>query len=151
MGGSLFSPGPAQGGGKCVSSPGSWPASGNAAWGSVTNRAGGGGAAGAQGGESGDLQGSLTGGREAALGCRGRSTSPFPGLYPHTLCLAGYLSSCLSVHCSSPPPTPPSHQELWASAGLPWCREALHSQQPPVSGCGVRGGCFRPGSRGVEG
>lgn len=28
------------GGGKCVSSPGSWPASGNAAQGSVTNRAG---------------------------------------------------------------------------------------------------------------
>lgn len=103
-------------------------------------------------GESGDLQGSLTGGREAAPGCRGRSTSPFPGLYPHTRCLTGYLSSCLSVHCSPPPPpTPPSHHELWASAGLPWCCEALRSQQTPVSGCGVGGGRFRPGSRWVEG
>lgn len=152
MGGSLFSPGPARGGGKCVSSLGSWPASGNAARGSVTNRAGGGGAAGAQGGESGDLQGSLTGGREAAPGCRGRSTSPFPGLYPHTRCLAGCLSSCLSVHCSPPPP-PPHHPTTSSGPllGSPGAREALRSQQPPVSGCGVGGGHFGPGSRGAEG
>lgn len=40
-----------------------------------------GGGAGSQSaeGESGDLRGSLAGGREAAPGCRVRSTSPFPG------------------------------------------------------------------------
>lgn len=153
MGGSLFSPGLAGGEcSKCVSSPGSWPASGNAARGSVTNRAGGGGAAGAQGGESGDLQGSLSGGREAAPGCRGRSTSPFPGLYPHANCLAGCLSSCLSVHCSLPPP--PRHRPTTSSGpllGSPGAHEALRSQQPPVLGCRVGGSRFGPGSRGVEG
>lgn len=48
---------PYWGGGKCVSSPGSWPASGNAAQGSVTNPGGRGGSQSSEG-ESGDLRGS---------------------------------------------------------------------------------------------
>lgn len=46
------------GGGKCVSSPGSWPASGNTAQGSVTNPGSRRGGSLSIEGESGDLQGS---------------------------------------------------------------------------------------------
>lgn len=85
------------GGGKCVSSPSSWPASGNAAQGSVTNPGSSRGSLSTEG-ESGDLQGSRAGGLEAAPGCKVRSTSPFLGLHPNTpSCLAGYLSSYLSI------------------------------------------------------
>lgn len=104
-----------------------------------------------QGGESGDLQGSLTGGREAAPGCRGRSTSPFQGLYPHTRCLVGYLSSCLSVHYPPPNQHPRPTTSCGPLLGSPGAVRPCVPSKHQSRGAGWEGGASGQGPAGWRG
>lgn len=80
MGGSLFSPGPA--GGRQVRQQPRLLACLRKRRPGLSHEPGGQAGQPEREGESGDLRGSLAVGLEAAPGCRVRSTSPFPGLYP---------------------------------------------------------------------
>ena len=139
MGGSLFSPGPA--GGRQVRQQPRLLACRRKRRPGLSHEPGGQAGQPEREGESGDLRGSLAVGLEAAPGCRVRSTSPFPGLYPTPAAWRDVSPAvCLSA---VPRPTTGSGPLL----GSPGAREACVPSNDQPSGrlqlrvlCGEGGG-----------